>query len=447
MKLFARHASTGVPDFIYTPRLRLAPERPRTTMNTNPQLDPALACLPESLRPSFLALESTEMDEMPDIVDMSQVFCQQMMQRPSLPPESPSNSQELRYVPQASQSQSVAPSRSSQSVMSVPLSMSSSRGNKNHWTPDDVEVLILAVHNHNPYKHRTNTDKGAAWKRVLEEVNVVFVGLRQRKRSMQGIKEKWKQIYSNRKHEDRELASSSSIVELRSEMERLVDNVIQSDVASSYGRIARETAEQHRRRLLELTGRIHGTAASQSMSSRTQRALSSQEMPSSSQPVDEESDTSIDSVAGTPARKRARNATHEALAMMIENDEEQRRADERYRSESLRIQQDMVGIGSSLINAVTTDIRDLKTRFDSMENNINRMVSLLTAHTGQQPSAGARHQLIPTIDEEPRTPQRHRAVSIDTSASITPTRASPSRRRSSRAPSQSRTGRYGGFHN
>ncbi|SPO32671.1 uncharacterized protein UTRI_04415 [Ustilago trichophora] len=398
MKLFAQRASTGVPDFIYTPRLRLAPERPRTTMNTNPQLDPALARLPESLRPSFLALESMEMDKMPNIVDMSQVFCQQMMQQPSLPPrpqsassspfsESPSNSQELQYVPQASQSQSVAPLQSSQSVMSVPVSMSSSRGNKNHWTPDNVEVLILAVHNHNPYKHRTNTDKGAAWKRVLEEVNVVFVGLGQHKQSMQGIKEKWKPIYSNMKHEDRELASSSGIIELRSEMEHLVDDVIQLDVALLYGRIARETAKQHRRRLSELTGHIHGTAASQSMSSHTQRALSSQEMPSSSQPVDEESDTSIDSVAGTPARKRAWNATHEALAMMIENDEEQRRADERYRSESLRIQQDMVGIGSSLINAVTTDITDLKTRFDSMENNINRMVSLLMAQTGQQPLA------------------------------------------------------------
>lgn len=122
------------------------------------------------------------------------------------------------------------------------------------------------------------------------------------------------------------------------------------------------------------------------MSSRTQRASSSQENPASSQHVDDESDTSFDSVAGTPARKRAHNAAHEALAMMIENDKEQRRADERYRAESLRIQQDMVGLGSSLVNAMTTDIRDLKSRFDSMESNINRMVSLLTAQTTQQRS-------------------------------------------------------------
>ena len=82
---------------------------------------------------------------------------------------------------------------------------------------------------------------------------------------MQGIKEKWKHIAAARKQQDRELASSSGHVELRSDMQRLIDDVLQANVAASYGRLGRENADQHRRRLSELTGRIHGTAASRSM--------------------------------------------------------------------------------------------------------------------------------------------------------------------------------------
>ena len=170
----------------------------------------------------------------------------------------------------------------------------------------------------------------------------------------------------------------------------------------------------------------------------------SQESVSSLQHADSESESSFEAVVSSPACKRARNAAHEALALMVENDEQQRRSDDHYRAESLRIQQDMLNLGSSLFSTMTTDLRDMRTRFDSMESSLNRVVSLLTSQLSQ-PSAASYVGSMPTVPEEPRTPQLARASSVASSGSVTPTQRSPSQRPSSRARSQPRGGPYGGF--
>ena len=142
-----------------------------------PDADPGLARLPEALRPSLLAMGSVDVDSMGDIVDMSQVFGHQLPQRPSqryaAPTASPSPFPDSQHTTHSSQSQAIPMPPWSQPVP-PPVSRSTSTRNKNHWSVEDVEVLILAVHNHNPSKHRTNTEKGAAWQRVLEEINTVF---------------------------------------------------------------------------------------------------------------------------------------------------------------------------------------------------------------------------------------------------------------------------------
>ena len=214
-------------------------------------------CLPEALRQGLEGMSNIDMSSVSDIVNMNQLFGQQRPFRRLLPLAplhhramllSPSPTLFANPSPsqdQALQSQSGPLSQSrSQSVVSV-LSVLSvlQSGNKSHWSANNINVLIKAIHAHNLYKHKTNQDKGKAWQDVCVEVNYVYMQQGQQSQSMQGIKEKWKQIAQACKWHDCVLAGSSGHVEFRTNQEQMIDEVLHADIAYSYGWNRRDEAE------------------------------------------------------------------------------------------------------------------------------------------------------------------------------------------------------------
>ena len=144
----------------------------------------------------------------------------------------------------------------------------------------------------------------------------------------------------------------------------------------------------------------------------------------SSQHGETDADTSNEEVVISPLCKRSCNAAKKALAIMIKNDKLQQEADKQYRAKLLKIQQDMLDLGLLLFNSMTTDIKDMRSHFDSMEHSLNQVVSMLTTQAQQQPVSSSIPYQIPPIPKEPSTPcgvRYHQGSADIRDRSITPT--------------------------
>lgn len=239
-----------------------------------------------------------DIDSMPNIVDMTDIYSitsplpqsLQVLLPPLPPPQMSCTRPSHQTLPMQSQA-------SSQHCLQS-VSVHSEYGHS-HWDQDLLDILIWAVHSHNPFKLRSNQDKSRAWSEVYKEMKTVLASHGLQDRSLNAIKLKWTKVTNACKREDTINRCSLGIVEFHSDIFSMLDEVIQSDVAQSYQWPTKSMAKAHRQELATLTLEPGISATSQSLSLMQERSLQQttlQTLASSQSVANDESKHSFDSI-------------------------------------------------------------------------------------------------------------------------------------------------------
>ena len=344
----------------------------------------------------------------------------------------------------------------------IPSQVSMSNG-ATHWDQRSMEILAKAVLAHNPNLCKNNADRGAAWEDIIREFNATASIYSLPVRDGSGIKQKFRDMVRRRRRRDAMNTWATGIVEFTSEHEALLDKYIRSEdnraSTRGQGRKRRPTiveernnVERERQHFAEISARVRKSPASRSMLTMRERSMASQSGASESG----------EEILEPHIRKRSRvNTTADVLMSMAESSERHRQDERSYRDRYLELLRDQANVQTELtrsqLDLNTLIHTDFKTKMASLEEKLrhsesqtSRMESMLSSMMGmlQDLTTPATHTArrvsippsLPPISQE-TTPQaaRYRGSSVVSEVST------PSRRRSTRAPSQPQAGPYGAF--
>lgn len=345
---------------------------------------------------------------------------------------------------------------------------------------------MTAVHAINPFKYRKNTDKGTAWNKIKAEVSATLALKGLPPRDLASMKAKWTDLSNQVKSHLATTTHASGVVEHMTEMQKMIEEVIQSDLGNQHPRPSDSTAQAYQSRLAMQTTKPYVSTAAHAMTTRTQRRVSNTLESAASdtlQNQDAGGTPTRQSYAQEPTRKRARIALADTLDGMMDADErhrqeanrilwEDKEARQKFQEAKLRahdsnieikrrqldlqekhyqVQERMVDVGNLFLTKMSSKISSVRSNMALLNQSVREMMqamlrlqpppSTAMATSSSMPSTVASRHRMDHIPEEPQTPRAQRSTSVESRASLTPTRT----RRSSCAPSVPRTGKYGGF--
>ena len=240
------------------------------TSGGSPRPPRSLTRLPQSIRDHVDSIGSIDVDAIDDIVDMTGLYDIDS-QFSSLPPSSQPQTlppPPFRYssvsqtppvpsqasVPRVSQASVPRVSQASQaSQYEINDSQSSSQSvppedrskSHQHWDLDSMHILIQAVHNHNLFKTRNNTERGILWEDVMNEMNSALARDGLPERGLPGTKAKWHEIQAYWKGKNKYSRRATGIVEWMDEYQHMIDDVIMSDITKSAPQTAKPSIAFH----------------------------------------------------------------------------------------------------------------------------------------------------------------------------------------------------------
>ncbi len=288
-------------------------------------------------------------------------------------------------------------------------------------------------------------------------------------RDLASMKTKWTQLSNARKAHNQTARGASGVVEHTSDFQRMINDVVQSDLGNMHLRPSAATADAHRSMLATLSCEPHVSAAGRSMQPMSQRRVSSTSESDASETSvilnNAENDTGVAVEGPQVSRKRGRIALAETLDAMIEADRVHRKGADDMRSETLKIkkahldlqkvslevQKGMVETGRTFITQMSSDLTTVKNDMESLKTlvqstmeqqkqAINSLLDMMRGLVSQgsgasvipleaavpsAPSTTVPSQPMHPITEEPTTPQAQRCVSVESTTNATPTRNSP----------------------
>lgn len=375
-------------------------------------------------------------------------------------------------VPQQSQDDGITQvllSPSPSPSPSVSVRSRSSQGPRPHWDQDSLFILVTAIHHENPFKFKRVKAKAEAWNKVYAEVSSTLRQKRLPHRDLASMKTKCTQLSNTRKAHNQTARGALGVVEHTSDFQRMINNVVQSDLGNMHPRLSAATADAHRSMLATLSCEPHVSAAGRSMQPMSQRRVSSTSESDASETSvilnNAEKDTGVAVEGPQVSCKRGRIALAETLDAMIEADRVHRKGADDMRLETLKIkkahldiqkvslevQKGMVETGRTFITQMSSDLTTVKNDMESLKTlvqstmeqqkqAINSLLDMMRGLVSQgsgtsvipleaavpsAPSTTVPSQPMHPITEEPTTPRAQRCVSVESTTNATPTRNSP----------------------
>ncbi|SPO27427.1 uncharacterized protein UTRI_10544 [Ustilago trichophora] len=327
----------------------------------------------------------------------------------------------------------------------APSQLSDRPGNTQpQWDPRSVDILLKSVLANNPNLMRTNADRGRSWTAIVQEFNHMCSQEGLPERRERGIKLKFNRMVEAHKQRNNANTRATGSAEWSSEVCDMLDEYIESETFNLRGRrqhAGPTESEQDREELAHIAGESRQDPATRSMASIRERQTS--------QSFSQASESDIGDGSDARSRKRPRSTAADAFAAFAEDTIEFRQFEKEIQLKQLGYLQEQVDANRRAADAAKEQAALLQTIVNSQQQMMTTILGLVQGihgganNTAPPPPPRAQASVRPTLStisqESMPHAERYRSASILSDVST------PSRRRSTRSRSQSRTGPFGGF--